>query len=175
MEKCSENIEENMEAILAFDMLYTTNHMKILKLLIPYLESEHQKKLAVFIKWQELMFTLNFFKQYSASLYSPDFKQSKKLDLNNLISLLTPYCNESEKAIISQFSQMQNMMNMMEQMKVYMPMIQQFMSSMSDEGNHSNGMPEGMDLGGNNMMDILKNMMSEEQQTMFSMFMDGNI
>ena len=60
MEKCSENIEENMEAILAFDMLYTTNHMKILKLLIPYLESEHQKKLAVFIKWQELMFTLNF-------------------------------------------------------------------------------------------------------------------
>ena len=172
MEKCSENIEENMEAILAFDMLYTTNHMKILKLLIPYLESEHQKKLAVFIKWQELMFTLNFFKQYSASLYSPDFKQSKKLDLNNLISLLTPYCNESEKAIISQFSQMQNMM---EQMKVYMPMIQHFMSSMSDEGNHSNGMPEGMDLGGNNMMDILKNMMSEEQQTMFSMFMDGNI
>ena len=67
MEKYSENIEENMEAILAFDMLYTTNHMKILKLLIPYLESEHQKKLAVFIKWQELMFTLNFFKQYSAS------------------------------------------------------------------------------------------------------------
>jgi len=60
MEKCSENIEENVEAILAFDMLYTTNHMKILKLLIPYLESEHQKKLAVFIKWQELMFTLNF-------------------------------------------------------------------------------------------------------------------
>ena len=174
MEKCSENIEENMEAILAFDMLYTTNHMKILKLLIPYLESEHQKKLAVFIKWQELMFTLNFFKQYSASLYSPDFKQSKKLDLNNLISLLTPYCNESEKAIISQFSQMQNMIHMMEEMQQYMPMIQQFMSSISDEGNHSNGMPEGMDLGGNNMMDILKNMMSEEQQTMFSMFMDGN-
>ena len=35
MEKCSENIEENTEAILAFDTLYTTNHMKILKLLLP--------------------------------------------------------------------------------------------------------------------------------------------
>ena len=176
MEKCSENIEENMEAILAFDTLYTTNHMKILKLLIPYLESEHQKKLAVFIKWQELMFTLNFFKQYSASLYSPDFKQSKKLDLNNLISLLTPYCNESEKAIISQFSQMQNMMNMMEQMKVYLPMIQQLMSSMSGDGNSPGGLNlDGMNLGETDIMDMLKNMMSEEQQAMFSMFMDGNI
>lgn len=173
MEKCSENIEENTEAILAFDTLYTTNHMKILKLLIPYLESEHQKKLAVFIKWQELMFTLNFFKQYSASLYSPDFKQSKKMDLNTLIPLLMPYCNESEKNIISQFSQMQNMMNMMEQMQVYMPIIQQFMSSMSGDRTNQDGMnPGSFDFGGNNMMNILKNMMSEEQQAMFSMFMD---
>ena len=78
MEKCSETTEDMTQAILAFDTLYTTNHMKILKLLLPYLEQEHQKKLAVFIKWQELLFTLNFFKQYSASLYSSDFKRSKK-------------------------------------------------------------------------------------------------
>jgi len=176
MEKCFENIEENTEAILAFDTLYTTNHMKILKLLIPYLKSEHQKKLAVFIKWQELMFTLNFFKQYSACLYSSDFKQNKKLDLNTLLPLLTPYCNESEKSIISQFSQIQNMMNMMEQIQTYIPMIQQFMSSMSDDGNPSGGMSlNGINFEGNNMMDMLKNMMSEEQQEMFSMFMNENI
>lgn len=176
MEKCSENLEENTEAILAFDTLYTTNHMKILKLLIPYLETEYQKKLAVFIKLQELMFTLNFFRQYSASLYSPDFKQGKKMDLNTLIPLLIPYCNEAEKNIISQFSQIQNMMNMMEQMQVYMPMIQQLISSMSGDDTNSDGMNQnGLDLGGNNLMDMLKNMMSEEQQAMFTMFMDENI
>lgn len=176
MEKCSENLEENTEAILAFDTLYTTNHMKILKLLIPYLETEHQKKLAVFIKLQELMFTLNFFRQYSASLYSPDFKQGKKMDLNTLIPLLIPYCNEAEKNIISQFSQIQNMMNMMEQMQVYMPMIQQLISSMSGDDTNPDGMNQnGLDLGGNNLMDMLKNMMSEEQQVMFTMFMDENI
>lgn len=176
MEKCSENLEENTEAILAFDTLYTTNHMKILKLLIPYLETEHQKKLAVFIKLQELMFTLNFFRQYSASLYSPDFKQGKKMDLNTLIPLLIPYCNEAEKNIISQFSQIQNMMNMMEQMQVYMPMIQQLISSMSGDDTNPDGMNQnGLDLGGNNLMDMLKNMMSEEQQAMFTMFMDENI
>ena len=176
MEKCSENLEENTEAILAFDTLYTTNHMKILKLLIPYLETEHQKKLAVFIKLQELMFTLNFFRQYSASLYSPDFKQGKKMDLNTLIPLLIPYCNEAEKNIISQFSQIQNVMNMMEQMQVYMPMIQQLISSMSGDDTNPDGMNQnGLDLGGNNLMDMLKNMMSEEQQAMFTMFMDENI
>ena len=108
MEKYSEtkDKEDMTEAILAFDTLYTTNHMKILKLLLPYLEQDHQKKLAIFIKWQELIFTLNFFKQYSASLYSPDFKQRKKLDLNTLLPLLMPYCSETEKNIISQFSQM---------------------------------------------------------------------
>ena len=170
MEKCSENNECVTDAILAFDTLYTTNHMKILKLLLPYLESEHQKKLAVFIKWQELIFTLNFFKQYSASLYSSDFKKKKNLDLNMLLPLLTPYCNESEKAILSQFSGIQNMMRMMEEMQQYMPMIQQFMSAMSGDNNNMSGM---FGSGDNNMMDMLKNMMSEEQQAMFSMFMEG--
>lgn len=173
MENCSENNECVTDAILAFDTLYTTNHMKILKLLIPYLESETQKKIAIFIKWQELMFTLNFFRQYSASLYSPDFKQSKKFDLNTLIPLLTPYCNESEKSVISQFSQIQNMMNMMEQMQFYMPMIQQFMSSMSGEDNNLGEMNFGrFDFTGNNLMDMLKNIMSEDQLAMFSMFLE---
>lgn len=171
MEKCSDNHECVTDAILAFDTLYTTNHMKILKLLIPYLKSEHQKKLAVFIKWQELMFTLDFLKKYSAGLYSPDFKEHKKLDLNSLLPLLTPYCSEYEKNVISQFSQMQSMM---EQMQVYMPMLQQLMSSMSDNAAEFNFMnQDGIDLDGNHMMDMLKNMMSEEQQAMFSMFMEG--
>ena len=170
MEKCSENSECVTDAILAFDTLYTTNHMKILKLLLPYLETEHQKKLAVFIKWQELMYTLKFFKQYSASLYSSDFKKKKNLDLSVLLPLLTPYCNESEKAILSQFSEMQNIMHMMEEMQQYMPVIQQLMSSMSGENNDTDGM---FGSGDNNMMDMLKNMMSEEQQAMFSMFMEG--
>lgn len=170
MEKCSENNECVTDAILAFDTLYTTNHMKILKLLLPYLELEHQKKMAVFIKWQELMFTMNFFKKYSASLYQNDFVKKKPLDLNVLLPLLTPYCNTSEKATLSGLAQMQNMMHMMEEMQQYMPMIQQFMSSMSGEENSFGNMGE---FGNDNMMNMLKNMMSEEQQAMFSMFMEG--
>ena len=172
MEKCSENKECVTDAILAFDTLYTTNHMKILKLLLPYLETEHQKKLAVFIKWQELIFTLNFFKKYSVSLYSSDLSKQKKIDLDVLLPILVPYCNESEKNILSYFSGFKNMMNMMEEIQQYMPMIQQFIMSMSGENNDTGQMFGSDD---NNMMDILKNMMSEEQQAMFSMFMGGTI
>lgn len=170
MEKYSDNEENITEAILAFDTLYTTNHMKILKILIPYLEREHQKKLAIYIKWQELMFTLNFFKQYPTNLYISDLNNKKKWDLNILLPLVTSYCNESEKAIISQFSQLQNMMNMMNDMQQYMPLIQQFMSSMSS-GKENQDNPN--DFSNGNMMDMFKNMMTEEQQTMFSMFMNG--
>ena len=168
MEKCSENKEDHTSAILAFDTLYTTNHMKILKLLLPYLEPEHQKKIAVFIKWQELLFTLQFFKQYSASLYSPDFQKKQTLDINRLLPLLTPYCNETEKNILSQFSQMQNIMHMAEEMQQYLPLFQQMMSAMSGE----NDLSGIFNSDGGNMMDMLKNMMSEEQMEMFSMFMN---
>ena len=173
MEKCSENNECVTDAILAFDALYTTNHMKILKLLLPYLETEYQKKLAVFIKWQELMFTMKFFKQYSASLYHSDFTRKKNLDLNALLPLLSSYCNPSEKATLSGFVQMQNIIHMMEEMQQYMPLIQQFMASMSKEETAFSGMGDG--LGDNSMIDMLKNIMSEEQQAMFSMFMEGNL
>ena len=170
MEKCSEHEESVTEAILAFDTLYTTNHMKILKLLFPYLEQQHQSKLAVYIKWQELIFTLNFFKQYPKSYYIADLSKPKKWDLNALLPLVTPYCSESEKNLISQFSQLQNMMNMMNDMQQYMPLIQQFMSSMSGSDGNKDG-SNGFDT--SNMMDMFKNMMSEEQQNMFSMFMNG--
>lgn len=171
MEKCSENKDDITNAILAFDTLYTTNHMKILKLLFPFLEPEHQKMLALFIKWKELMFTLQFFKKYSVSLYSPDFQQKKNLDIKVLLPLLTPYCNESEKKFLSQFSQMQNMMHMMDGMQQYLPMIQQFMSSMS-EGDTPLGNMNGF--GDNNPLDMLKNFLSEEQLAMFSMFMENS-
>lgn len=165
MEKCSEHNDDATKAILAFDTLYTTNHMKILKLLLPYLESEHQKKLAVFIKWQELIFTLDFFKQYSASLYSSDFKHQKKLDLNTLLPLLIPYCNDSEKALLQQFTQLQNTMHMYENIQQYLPLLQQFTGASAGDTMFQSD--------NNNFINLLQNMMSEEQLAMFTMFMEG--
>lgn len=165
MEKYPEK-EDSTKAILAFDTLYTNNHMKMLKLLLPYLEAKQQQKLAVFIKWQELIYTMQFIRQYSASLYSADLSRKKELDLALLLPLLTPYCNEREKSILSNFCQMQNMMQMYQDMSQYLPMIQQMMSSMGGSSENDNASTD-------NMMEIIKNMMSPEQQNLFSMFMEG--
>lgn len=168
MEKCSENKEDITEAILAFDTLYTTNHMKMLKLLFPYLEPEHQKLLALYIKWQELMFTLNLFKNTTGNFHNQSYPKKKILNPDTLLPALTPYCKENEKKMISQFLQIQSMMKKMEDLQQYLPMIQQFMSTMSGE-NMSFGDMSGF--GSGNMMDMMKNMLSEEQQEMFFSFM----
>lgn len=168
MEKCVEN-KDISEAILAFDTLYTNNHMKILKLLMPFVDEKHQKMLAIFIKWQELVFTMDFFKHYSVSLYSSDFSRKTTVNIEELLPLISSYCNKQEQEILNQFGQIKNMMNMMDSIQEYLPFIQQIMSTMSDNGNPLGNIGN---LGNNNMMDMLKNMMSEEQQTMFSMFMN---
>lgn len=168
MEKCSNHKEDGTNAILAFDTLYTTNHMKILKLLLPYLEAERQKKLAIFIKWQEFVFTLHFFKHYPAGLYPLKESCQAEPDLGKLLSLLTPYCSESEKTLLSQLNQMLTTMDWMNEMQQYLPLIQEFMSMMS-QNRDSNEAGNGA----NDIMELLKNMMSEEQQAMFSMFMDN--
>lgn len=164
MEKYCSQPEEATESIMAFDTLYTTNHMKILKLLIPYLNTEFQHKLAVYIKWQELIFTLNMSQNACFSSGLCQLKKKQEDTIFSLLPSLLPYCTEKEKAQLSTFSNMLNIMNSFSQMKEYMPLIQSFLSQM--QGGEQMA-------GDNNMLDMLKNMMSEEQLGLFSMFMNG--
>ena len=66
---------------------------------------------------------------------------------------------------------MQNIMQMMEGIQEYLPFIQQFMSSGTDNGNSLDGISNFNNM---NIMDMLKNMLSKEQLSMFSMFMESN-
>lgn len=177
MEKC-DKAGQLAEAIVAFDTLYTTNHMQMLKLLSPYLDLESRHKLAIFIKWQELLYTMNITHHYPSSYRRKDYPGKKELDMAVLLPLLSPYCSEQEKSMLSQFSQMQSMMNTYRDMAQYMPMLQELMGSFSS----SEGMPFGgftpagdANSGSAAMMDMLKNMLSPEQQGLFSLFMEGGL
>ena len=170
MEKCEDN-NDISSAIFAFDTLYTNNHMKILKMLLPYIDSKHQKLLCIYIKWQEFLITINLFKHYSVTLYNADFTNKKNLDFNNIILLLLPYCTEKEKELLKQFQQMQNMMQMMEGIKEYLPLIQQFISSDSQNETPLGGLGNIDNL---NILDMLKNFLTEDQLAMFSMFINNN-
>ena len=158
MDNNCNNEKEDMGAILAFDTLYTTNHMKILKILLPYLGCEYQKIFAVYIKWQELMFTLNYIKKYSSPLYCKCCSSRKEIDFGTLIQLLSPYCGEQERQFLSSFSEIKNITSLFSQMQEYLPLFQELMSS---DGNNSN------------LMSMIEGMLTEEQKNMFQMFMEN--
>lgn len=46
--------------VVAFDTLFSTNHIQMLKVLLPYADHQTQKTLAVYIKFLELNYTLDF-------------------------------------------------------------------------------------------------------------------
>ena len=169
MEKCEDN-NDISSAIIAFDTLYTNNHMKILKMLLPFVDSKHQKLLSIYIKWQELIFTMEFFKHCSINLYSANFNNQKSLDTNILITQVLPYCSEKEKELLSQIQKIQNIKHIFDGIQEYLPMIQQFISPQSNES-ILNGLGN---LENQNIIDLLKNFISEDQLSMLSMFMNSD-
>ncbi len=70
-------------------------------------------------------------------------------------------------------------MHTYQDMLQYLPMIQEMMAAFTPPGDSSHsGMPPfgGKNpQGDNGMMDMLKNMLTPEQQSMFSLFMEGGI
>ena len=56
--------KDNCDKILAFDSIYTNNHIQMYKLLLPYFEPEMQKKMAIYIKFMEFQYTLSYFKNH---------------------------------------------------------------------------------------------------------------
>lgn len=102
------------DKIQAFDTLFTTNHIQIYKILLPYFEFDIQKKLAVYIKYMELEYTRTYFKQHPYA-YTP---KETAPDTNILLQEILPYCAGEEKKRIKKLIEMiNNMKNAQEMME----------------------------------------------------------
>lgn len=55
---------KNQSSIAAFDTLFTTGQLQRLKILLPHLQIKLQRQLAVYIKYMEFRFALDFLKQF---------------------------------------------------------------------------------------------------------------
>lgn len=170
MENCSSSPGQS-DAILAFDTLYTTNHLQMLKLLLPHLEIEHQQQLAVFIKWQEFRYTLRFTSHKHSSKGKCLFGCQKQADPEELFPILLPYCNEEEKKVLSTFANLSSTMKTWQDLSQYLPLIQEMAGNLS--GIFPQGAGSDSPDNGDQMMNLIKTMMNPEQQSMFSMFMGG--
>ncbi len=162
--------------VIAFDTLFCTNHIQMLKVILPYMDNKTQKSMAVYIKFLELNYTIEYFKKHSFPLCGCMERESSP-DLFKMCSELLPYCTENEKKQIEQirgvFQSMETYKEMsktMEMMKDFMPDINAFSNASLDDGDTSNPGGNSNSQNGFDMMNMLMNMLTPEQKQMYEMF-----
>ena len=167
MEQKHQEQTQATDKVLAFDTIFTSNHIKMLKILLFFLDSPMQKWLAIYIKFMELQYTLSYFNTHSSIGIG-------KLDFNEMYKEILPYCGQEERKKFEQFAQMQQMMENFKHISETMEMMKEFMPDMGDmfSGNPFGDSPFENDSPQNqtNMMSLLMNMLSPEQKEMFTMF-----
>ncbi len=131
--------KNRQDKVAAFDTLFTTNQIQMLKILLTYMEPSQQKTMAIYIKFMELQYTMTFFQRYPASSFPPLPREST-LNTSKLCDELVPLCNREEQ------EKLQNMKNMFQNMENMQEMLQtvQMMKDLFPEGE----MPDmsGMDM-----------------------------
>ena len=142
--------EQNSKTITAFDSLFTTNRIQMLKILLPRLAPEQQSGFAIYIKLLELQYTLSLLHRPEAYLpnskhLSADFFSGDNSDTIELLDELLPYSSQADR---SRIDGMKNMLQNMGKIKEMMEMAE-MMKEM---------FPEGFSGGADNPMDILSGM-----------------
>lgn len=111
---------------MAFDTLFTTNHIQVMKALLPYFDSSLQKHLAIYIKYQELQYTIAYFHKYPYRICGNEPLNEK--NFSKIAAQILPYLSEEEKKGLARMEQLmqsmemyQEVMQTMELMKDIMP------------------------------------------------------
>ncbi len=118
----------------SFDTTFTNNHICMFKVLLPFLPVSLQGNLAIYIKYMELHYTMQYFKQLSNrkthSLFPTDnpAPTDNPFDFSSLFEELLPYSTPSQKQqftkirnLFEAMRNMQDMMEMLETMKELFP------------------------------------------------------
>ncbi len=119
----------------AFDALFTTDRLQILKVLLPCLPPGRQGGLAVYIKMQELFHTMDIVRNHPGRLREA---LGPVPNGDTILEQILPFCSSSQKEQIRQFQQMNRQMDSMREMMETVQMMQ----SLFPEGMN----PEEMDL-----------------------------
>lgn len=90
------------------DYMVSTKENTMLKAFLPYVDKGFQPFLATYIKYTELLATIDLFKGNGSV-----FSNQDNLDFSEIISSLLPYMPEQERQTFEMFGNMQNMMNIM--------------------------------------------------------------
>ena len=158
--------EQTTKTITAFDSLFTTNRIQLLKILLPRLAPRQQSGFAVYIKLLELQYTLSFLRSHpgmrlmgDGRQLSADFFQGDNAKTMDLLDEMLPFSGPEER---SKIENLRNMIANFKKMQEMMEMIQMLQELF----------PEGM--GGDNPMDMFSGMSDAGLSSIFEMFGGGD-
>ena len=117
------NVCEN-EAVIAFDTLYTQNHIQILKILLPYFDPYGQSHLAVWIKYLELRYTLEYVSRHPSPPYKNQTSGTSSPDFAVLFEQIKNFCSPREKALFGELLNLQKNLELFEEMKGMMQLFE---------------------------------------------------
>ena len=116
------------DRVLAFDALFTTNHIQMLKLLIGYMEPSMQGKLAAYIKFMELKYTLDLITKHPHISIVPNKNEDSSPKATALLEDILPFTTpdqrtqlENIKSMLQNAESIKEMMEMMELLKEMSP------------------------------------------------------
>ena len=145
------------DSILPFDTCFCNDHIRMLKILVPFLDSSIQKYLALYIKYLEIRYIMECFR-HPVLLNNTCFDVNSKqdiMDFPTILDKIIPLCRPQEKEkflhirnLFDTFQNLQGMMEMMENMKDLFP-----------EGMDMGDMSSMFGMDGNMDMSTLFNMM----------------
>lgn len=121
--------DNKQDGIAVFDTLFTNNRICMMKIVLPFLPPSFQKSIAIYIKYLELQYTMQYFAKHPLGIFSgQNATESQTLDPDTMWENILPYCTPAEKEKVKQmrdmmqtFNSMKDMMEMLETMKELFP------------------------------------------------------
>lgn len=155
--------EKETDKVIAFDTLFTTNRIQMYKILLSYLPPADQKKLAIYIKFMELQYTISFFKNHPHAAFK-GLPHENSMNANHFFDEVEPFCDMSQRENLNRIrSLLQNFENMQEMMETIQMMKELFPEGMGNgEGNTAGN---GMD-----MTQLLNMLGSSDMSGILNMF-----
>lgn len=81
------------------------HHMQMLKAALPYMEIAQQRSISLFIKWNELMRTMEFFDENGDGMMSICSLDENHVSPVDMLAAIKPYANQREQEIIDMLTQ----------------------------------------------------------------------
>lgn len=166
MEKQNTDVSHRTEAVAAFDSLFTTNRIQMLKILLFRLSPEAQGSFALYIKFLELQYTFSYLQKHpsiplpgAGRPLSGSLFQGDNSDTIELLDELLPFSGPEERGKIEGMKSMLQNMSKFQEMMEMMQMMQEMF-------------PEGMSA--DNPMSMFSGMSGADMSSVFEMFGGAN-